>query len=94
MLVVQATAVTGEEDIMAVSGLFIKQKLELLEVITGFETQNKYKVRKCERIIYGTNGVDRMQNHFTAVFHFILHDLDFRLMPRAGIFARRRCGNW
>lgn len=34
----------GEEDITTVSGLFIKQKLELLEVITGFETQNKYKV--------------------------------------------------
>ena len=32
------------EDIMAVSGLFIKQQIELLEVMTGFETQNKYKV--------------------------------------------------
>lgn len=35
------------EDIMAVSGLFIKQQIELLEVMTGFETQNKYKVWKC-----------------------------------------------
>lgn len=38
--VVQAPA----DDIMAVKGIFVKQKIELLEVITSYETQNKYKV--------------------------------------------------
>ena len=40
--VIQAAAIT--DDIMAVKGIFVKQKIELLEVITGFETKNKYKV--------------------------------------------------
>ena len=51
--VVVATAVpaptTLKEDIMAVEGLLIKQKIELLEVMTGFETQNRYKVSKFQR---------------------------------------------
>ena len=29
---------------MALPGLFIKQKIELLEIMTGFETENKYNV--------------------------------------------------
>ena len=32
------------DDIMAVKGVFVKQKIELMEVITGYETKNKYKV--------------------------------------------------
>ena len=32
-------------DLMAIDGVFVKQEIVLLEVVTGFETQNKYKVR-------------------------------------------------
>ena len=38
---------TISDDIMTVKGIFVKQKIELMEVITGFETSNKYKVGKC-----------------------------------------------
>lgn len=35
----------GLNYLMTVSSLFVKQQLELLEIITGFETQNKYAVK-------------------------------------------------
>jgi len=34
---------SGFEKLM-VPGIFVKQKFELLEVVTGFETENKYTV--------------------------------------------------
>ena len=44
--VVSGAAVISD-DIMAVKGIFVKQKIELMEVVTGYETANKYKVGKC-----------------------------------------------
>ena len=32
---------------MALPGLFIKQKIELLEIMTGFETENKFVCMRC-----------------------------------------------
>ena len=53
VVTVLATAITAtatlREDIMAVEGLYIKQQIELLEVMTGFETRNRYKVSKFQR---------------------------------------------
>merc|ERR1719389_1161651 len=40
--VTTATALT--DDIMAVKGVFVKQQVELLEVVTSYETKNKYKI--------------------------------------------------
>ena len=44
-----AAPTTLREDIMAVKGLYIEQQIELLEVLTGFETENRYKVKKFQR---------------------------------------------
>ena len=44
---VVATEAVVTHDIMAVEGVFVKQKIELLELATGYETQNKYKVGIC-----------------------------------------------
>ena len=43
---VAAAVAVVQQDIMAVDGLFVKQKIDLLEVVTGFEKNNKYKVGK------------------------------------------------
>ena len=40
--VTDATAIA--DDIMTVKGIYVKQKIELIEALTGYETQNKYKV--------------------------------------------------
>ena len=47
MIMVQANPLNfmnGLDKLMSVPGVYIKQKLELLEVLTGCETENKYVV--------------------------------------------------
>ena len=44
MMVQQPAFIPHTEKIMQIPGIFVKQKLELLEVISGCETENKYYV--------------------------------------------------